>query len=313
MPTVFLPPTQIWWPSNSFRLWRPQRPTKTLPLPGCTSRYRRGSRRDGRGPELRTVHDSVAEERRSPWLGSLLVVDARLGLRRELRRGGARERWSQVGDSRLHCCPPSHCSSPEAPPVAGFVRRVCPQSCRPKWGLFGSTLQSIHRQATSFCSVTSCPLQEVELKSVKFWLLRRFIKFFQWIGDVGSLFFGYWIAGSIRIPRRDSVTFVSAIGHIDRRVDLFQGANLRQAIENFSGSGIQIDSKPVMDLCMMASKLAYENEHVVKQVIDHHWKASLLYFVLFMCFNQFYTFYTFIYTGRYSLAKDGSFRKKSPY
>lgn len=108
------------------------------------------------------------------------------------------------------------------------------------------------------------------------------------------------------MPRGDSVTFVSAIGHLDRRVDLFQGANLRRAIENFSESGIQIDSKPVMDLCMMASKLAYENEHVVKRVIDHHWKASLFYFVLFMCFSSLD--FTALY--RPLLAVDGLFRKR---
>lgn len=138
--------------SDRFRPFcRSQRPTTTLlPLPACLSSYDRG-RRDGRGrPELRTVHDSVAEKRRPASLGSLLDVDARLGLSRELCRAGACERGLQVGDFRLHCCSPSHCSSREAPPVAGFVRRICPQSSLSKCGLFGSTLQSIQRQATSF-------------------------------------------------------------------------------------------------------------------------------------------------------------------
>lgn len=155
------------------------------------------------------VQDSVAEKRLSPWLGWLLEVDARLGLRGELRRGGASERWSQVGDSRVHCCPPPHCSSREAP-----LQLL---------GLFVEfTLQSVPRQATSFSFARwHFFVAKIELKSVKFWLLRWFFYYsVNW--RCWLFFFGYWIGGSIGIPRRDSVAFVSAIGHLDRRVDLFK-------------------------------------------------------------------------------------------
>ena len=39
-------------------------------------------------------------------------------------------------------------------------------------------------------------------------------------------------------------------------------------------------NKSLMDLCIMASKLAYENANVVEEVVVNRWKASILSFSL---------------------------------
>lgn len=63
-------------------------------------------------------------------------------------------------------------------------------------------------------------------------------------------------------------------------MDLYQSKKL---VEDFDlhnsvpGKGIRnvdMDDRATMDLCMMASKLAYENAEVVRNVVVHHWKAS---------------------------------------
>lgn len=69
------------------------------------------------------------------------------------------------------------------------------------------------------------------------------------------------------MPRRGSETFMSGIGHLDTRVNLY-----KKSEETF-----EIGSKALMDLCMMASKLAYENANVVHNIIVNHWKVSHFY------------------------------------
>ncbi|KAL6010466.1 hypothetical protein ACLOJK_000899 [Asimina triloba] len=60
------------------------------------------------------------------------------------------------------------------------------------------------------------------------------------------------VRGRVLLPRRNSETFISTIGHLDGRIDLYKGHSL-------AGLGDQMGNKALMDLCMMASKLAYEN------------------------------------------------------
>lgn len=86
-------------------------------------------------------------------------------------------------------------------------------------------------------------------------------------------------AGRVVIPRRDSETFISTIGHLDGRIDLCKG-DFTEKSRDSSDNGIDIGSRVLMDLSMMASKLAYENAKVVRNVVVHHWKASSLYFIL---------------------------------
>ncbi|KAK0595758.1 hypothetical protein LWI29_009727 [Acer saccharum] len=81
--------------------------------------------------------------------------------------------------------------------------------------------------------------------------------------------------GKVLIPQRDTDTFISTIGHLDGRIDLFSGHNLK----------IELGNRPLMDLCMMASKLAYENAQVVRNVVVNHWKMHFVHF--YNCWNDF--------------------------
>ncbi|KAI3521282.1 hypothetical protein L1887_10743 [Cichorium endivia] len=123
-------------------------------------------------------------------------------------------------------------------------------------------------------------------------IMRKLIKFFgkpmEWTGYVVDFILNLlslnggllgllcnFLQGKIIIPRRGSATFISTIGHIDGRIELQPGDD------------IQLDprNKSLMDLCMMASKLAYENEIVVKNVVNLHWKMNFIDF--FNCWNDY--------------------------
>lgn len=86
------------------------------------------------------------------------------------------------------------------------------------------------------------------------------------------------------IPQRGTETFISTIGHIDGRIDLFKGESLAEEIRGSvfaekEGEGeVGMGVRALMDLCIMASKLAYENAKVVKNIVTHHWKASYVRF-----------------------------------
>ncbi|KAA8541564.1 hypothetical protein F0562_022716 [Nyssa sinensis] len=95
--------------------------------------------------------------------------------------------------------------------------------------------------------------------------------------------------GKVVMPRRDSETFVSAIGHLDGRIDLYKSNLLMEEIsEPASGQRIirvEIGDRALMDLCMIASKLAYENASVVRNVVNHHWKMHFVDF--YNCWNDY--------------------------
>ena len=78
-----------------------------------------------------------------------------------------------------------------------------------------------------------------------------------------------WEAGRVVVPRRGIETFISTIGQLDGWIDLYKGENLAREIYG----EIEIGTSALMDLSIMASKLAYENAHVVNNVIVHFWKV----------------------------------------
>ncbi|MBA0767355.1 hypothetical protein Gotri_016248 [Gossypium trilobum] len=57
--------------------------------------------------------------------------------------------------------------------------------------------------------------------------------------------------GEVIIPKRGTETFISTIGQLDERVELYK---VTERIVN-----LELADRAIMDLCMMASKLAYEN------------------------------------------------------
>lgn len=97
------------------------------------------------------------------------------------------------------------------------------------------------------------------------------------------------------IPQRGTQSFLSTIGHLDGRIDLYKG---RYLVEQLTGASdmeetsmnLELGNRALMDLCVMASKLAYENAEVVKYVV-HHWKASYSFSVLSLISNNWLIFW----------------------
>lgn len=81
------------------------------------------------------------------------------------------------------------------------------------------------------------------------------------------------------MPVRGSETFISMIGHLDGRVDLYRREIVSSAANEVAlmeGSfQAEVGNRILMDLCILSAKLAYENAKVVKNVINVHWKVYI--------------------------------------
>ncbi|XP_058108777.1 triacylglycerol lipase OBL1 isoform X2 [Magnolia sinica] len=93
-------------------------------------------------------------------------------------------------------------------------------------------------------------------------------------GDLLGLVYNI-LRGKVVMPHRNSETFISAIGHLDGRIDLYKGGSLSGLT---GGIGDGTGNRALMDLCMMTSKLAYENALVVRNIVVHHWKMHFVEF-----------------------------------
>ncbi|KAL8055987.1 hypothetical protein ABFX02_04G090500 [Erythranthe guttata] len=93
-----------------------------------------------------------------------------------------------------------------------------------------------------------------------------------------------FLHGKVVMPKRGSDTFISAIGHLDGRIDLFKMESPSNEI-NQNELDIMTGNRALMDLCMMASKLSYENAKVVKNIVDLHWKMHFVDF--YNCWNDY--------------------------
>ncbi|KAJ1698281.1 hypothetical protein LUZ63_006793 [Rhynchospora breviuscula] len=85
------------------------------------------------------------------------------------------------------------------------------------------------------------------------------------------------LTGKIVMPERGSSSYLSFIGHIDPRLDL----------HNFQSQSAlrELEGKALMDLCIMASKLAYENANVIQDVVTNRWKMHFVEF--YCCWNEY--------------------------
>lgn len=71
---------------------------------------------------------------------------------------------------------------------------------------------------------------------------------------------GQCISGKLVKPDRQSSTFISFIGNLDKRVKL--DSSIKPG-----------DARYFATLCMMASKAAYENRAYIETTVKDHWKV----------------------------------------
>nr|ABR16096.1 unknown [Picea sitchensis] len=84
---------------------------------------------------------------------------------------------------------------------------------------------------------------------------------------------------SIVIPSSGSETFLSFIGFMEHRVNLYDGGT-----GGVIDSTIEPGNRFYADLCVMASTVAYENKLVIRDRVTEHWK---MHFVEFLdCWND---------------------------
>ncbi|WOL19812.1 hypothetical protein Cni_G28614 [Canna indica] len=92
------------------------------------------------------------------------------------------------------------------------------------------------------------------------------------------------ITGKLVIPKRDAANYRSFIGHIDGRLDLYKSKSLMNffpLMEPQAG----LDDINVLDLSMMAAKVAYENPAYIENAVTNHWKMHFVGF--YDCWNKF--------------------------
>lgn len=77
---------------------------------------------------------------------------------------------------------------------------------------------------------------------------------------------------SIVIPRRGSETFLSVIGLLEHRENLYEGATSR-GVNIIDSTLIEPGNRFYADLCAMASTVAYENKLVIRNRVTQHWKV----------------------------------------
>ncbi|EFJ05964.1 hypothetical protein SELMODRAFT_186412 [Selaginella moellendorffii] len=86
----------------------------------------------------------------------------------------------------------------------------------------------------------------------------------------------------IIIPDEDSDSYWSVIGFLDPRTDLLVHQLEDQVASHFVSD--PPGSKLMADVCMMASKLAYENSKIIRKIITNEWKMHVV--DIYECINK---------------------------
>ncbi|EAZ24738.1 hypothetical protein OsJ_08509 [Oryza sativa Japonica Group] len=85
------------------------------------------------------------------------------------------------------------------------------------------------------------------------------------------------LQGKVKMPDKSSINYRSCIGLLDTRIDLDE--KIKPEDRNYHAA-----------LSIMAAKLAYENELVVRTVVQNHWQMNFVGF--YNCWNEFQEDYT---------------------
>ncbi|XP_022152616.1 uncharacterized protein LOC111020295 isoform X2 [Momordica charantia] len=97
------------------------------------------------------------------------------------------------------------------------------------------------------------------------------------------------VRGEVAVPRRGTETFISTVGYSDGRINLLNEDELLKRTGEFvseeRGFGLEMGNRALVDLCIMASKISYENEKVIQNIVLRHWKMHFVGF--YSCWNDF--------------------------
>lgn len=74
-------------------------------------------------------------------------------------------------------------------------------------------------------------------------------------------------------PKKDAANYRSIIGHIDDRLELYKSDSLMNYFSLMYPDFTKLGDLNHLDLTMMASKIAYENEAYIKNAVTNHWKV----------------------------------------
>ena len=75
------------------------------------------------------------------------------------------------------------------------------------------------------------------------------------------------------IPKQDSESYRSSVCYLDGRLDLYKTSSFLNFLPQKGRTLNTSNDVNLMDLTMMAAKVAYENEAYIKKAIDH-WKVG---------------------------------------
>ena len=78
--------------------------------------------------------------------------------------------------------------------------------------------------------------------------------------------------GSVVIPEEGTLNWWTFLGHIDPRLDLTKSSSLISYLPQL-GAINTMEGVNLLELLLMASKAAYENEAYVKNAVTNHWKV----------------------------------------
>lgn len=105
---------------------------------------------------------------------------------------------------------------------------------------------------------------------------------------VNLTFFLNACAGRIQIPNPEADSYYSCVGQLDPRLNLTVDTSQEGKAHSTEANteifpNEHIGARSTANVCVMAAKLAYENQAVVKKVVTQNWKMHFVGF--WNCWN----------------------------